>query len=228
MHRVARVARRLRIEGLVGGQRWADGRGQGSADSDSGHPGPATEQGAFRGAVNGTRPATKRIGLGGASASRTASRKNPPRGGREGSAGSQGETRRELRRMPCPHCHQMKCRLCPHCHEDCGLCRHCHERRIPAGNKKYCEVCSPLASTLWKRNLRRECREQGAAYWRDWASPERRREYQRNYMKKWRERRRARQHTPPHPKAGTVPASSGAQRQKGRRASRKEQTPWSF
>jgi hypothetical protein len=48
--------------------------------------------------------------------------------------------------------------------ESRGDCQHCHERPIPAGDRKYCDECSRIASRIWKRRFREECRRKNVPY----------------------------------------------------------------
>jgi hypothetical protein len=70
------------------------------------------------------------------------------------------------------------------------------EKRCRNRNAKYCEFCSPLVrkqqSAEWKRNKRatvgwRAYKEEYYPY----AEEEEEREYRRDYLKKWRARKRA-------------------------------------
>jgi hypothetical protein len=61
--------------------------------------------------------------------------------------------------------------------------------------RRYCSACSPRASALYKRDLRSAARASGEAYWLEWwvkaygdAALERRRSYQRGYMRAYRKR----------------------------------------
>src|SRR2546422_1008588 len=71
-------------------------------------------------------------------------------------------------------------------------CEACHRR--PA-LRKYCSPCSPKASAIYKRQLRREARAAGHRYWRDWwekaygsEAESRRRDFHRTYMRLYRKR----------------------------------------
>ena len=64
--------------------------------------------------------------------------------------------------------------------------------------RKYCAGCSPKASLLYKRELRREARAAGEPYWLEWwvktygeDAHARRRAYQREYMRRYRSRHAA-------------------------------------
>ena len=70
------------------------------------------------------------------------------------------------------------------------LCAHCRVKSVRPPKRKYCSDCSTSASTLWKRRFRKGCRDRGEAYWRDWAPDEERRAYHREYMRRWRAKRR--------------------------------------
>jgi hypothetical protein len=73
--------------------------------------------------------------------------------------------------------------------------------------RKYCRSCSPKASLLYKRRLRREARAAGLPYWRDWwekafggEADTKRREFFRTYMRRYRRRvRRAQRARAVHP-----------------------------
>lgn len=73
-------------------------------------------------------------------------------------------------------------------------CQNCGARRVLC---KYCRTCSPLASALYKRQLRRRLKAQGQKYWLDWwrkkygiKAVRRWHEYHRSYMRQYRRRLR--------------------------------------
>ena len=73
-----------------------------------------------------------------------------------------------------------------------GRCSSCGQGPVL---RKYCAGCSPKASLLYKRELRREARAAGEPYWREWwvktygaEAVMRRRAYQRAYMRAYRRR----------------------------------------
>ena len=73
-------------------------------------------------------------------------------------------------------------------------CDHCQRR--PA-RRRYCRPCGRQASALYNRELRREAKAAGEKYWLEWwekafgeEAPLKRREYQRNYMRAYRRRKR--------------------------------------
>ena len=73
-------------------------------------------------------------------------------------------------------------------------CDHCQGR--PA-RRRYCRQCGRKASALYNRELRREAKAAGERYWLAWwekafgeEAPLKRREYQRNYMRAYRRRKR--------------------------------------
>lgn len=73
-------------------------------------------------------------------------------------------------------------------------CDHCH---TGAALRRYCRTCSPKASAIYKRHERRQAKAVGEHYWLEWwvktygddAIPKRR-EYQRRYMKAYRQQKR--------------------------------------
>jgi hypothetical protein len=76
-----------------------------------------------------------------------------------------------------------------------SVCKNCGRR--PA-IFKYCQVCSPRASAIYNRQLRREARAAGERYWTLWWQKkygseafEKRREYFRAYMRLYRRSRGA-------------------------------------
>jgi hypothetical protein len=77
---------------------------------------------------------------------------------------------------------------------DRGLCIFCHLEPVTGRKRKYCDLHSKLASTLWKRQHRRLWKAAGEKYWdADWKgrTPDERRAYFRTYMRVYRERRAA-------------------------------------
>lgn len=73
-------------------------------------------------------------------------------------------------------------------------CDHC---RIRPARRRYCRPCGRMASALYNRALRREAKARGEKYWLEWwekafgaEATEKRREYQRNYMRVYRRRKR--------------------------------------
>jgi hypothetical protein len=79
-----------------------------------------------------------------------------------------------------------------------GLCHNCGVRSIAPGRRKYCAVCGPRATKIWKQNFRAKCRRDGVSYC-DWTDDEKRRAYFRKYMAAWRARLRS---DPPTPGGG--------------------------
>lgn len=74
---------------------------------------------------------------------------------------------------------------------DARVCCHCQSRPISGRKRKYCDVCSSEASAIWKRAQRARWSRSGEKYWRaDWHSDEQRRVYFREYMRRYRQRRR--------------------------------------
>lgn len=72
------------------------------------------------------------------------------------------------------------------------LCERCKCRQVPHHRRKYCDKCGTLASTLWKREKRKEWKNAGQRYWLDaWkhVSAEEKRRYFREYMRRYRRRR---------------------------------------
>lgn len=74
-----------------------------------------------------------------------------------------------------------------------GNDRRCDHCRTGVALRRYCRVCSSRASTLYKRQARREAKAAGERYWFDWwvktygdAALLQRREYQREYMRRYR------------------------------------------
>jgi len=78
------------------------------------------------------------------------------------------------------------------------FCRNCKTRTIRPRHRVYCANCSPRASAIWKVRHRRQWIEewkvqgrQGPPPYLDgWPSIEARRAYYREYMRKWRKKRR--------------------------------------
>lgn len=76
-------------------------------------------------------------------------------------------------------------------------CHNCKSRQIPPKNRKYCTVCSPRASAIWKAAHRAawqaQWRAQGFSgqppYLDGWVSAQAYREYHRRYMRRWRKSR---------------------------------------
>ncbi|MGH9463947.1 MAG: hypothetical protein ACRD1X_22315 [Vicinamibacteria bacterium] len=75
-------------------------------------------------------------------------------------------------------------------------CEHCQKRRA---RRRYCRPCGRKASALYNRKLRREAKAAGEKYWLAWwekafgeEATLKRREYQRNYMRAYRRRKRVR------------------------------------
>jgi hypothetical protein len=76
------------------------------------------------------------------------------------------------------------------------LCRHCRQQPVVGCKRKYCDVCSPLASLFWKRVHRRLWKAAGDQYWlTDWKhkTPDERRAYFRVYMRAYRQRQQNRE-----------------------------------
>ena len=74
---------------------------------------------------------------------------------------------------------------------DRGLCRYCHQNPIVGRRRKYCPEHARNASTILKRQYRRDWKAQGDKYWlTDWKSDEERRAYFRTYMRRYRQARR--------------------------------------
>ena len=74
--------------------------------------------------------------------------------------------------------------------------KQCNNCRTAPALRRYCRACSPKASALYKRNARQQAKAAGEHYWLDWwvktygdAALLRRREYQRQYMRKYRQSR---------------------------------------
>jgi hypothetical protein len=75
---------------------------------------------------------------------------------------------------------------------DRGLCNFCHLAPITGRKRKYCDLHSKLASTLWKRKHRRAWKDAGDKYWEaDWKqkTADERRAYFRTYMREYRKRK---------------------------------------
>ncbi len=93
------------------------------------------------------------------------------------------------------------------------LCKNCHLRPIPPGHRIYCEQCSSRASAIWKARQRRQWAQDWRAHGRvgqppwldDWQSIEVRRTYYRDYMRRWRRRRKS-----DSPTESRVPLTSAA------------------
>ena len=74
---------------------------------------------------------------------------------------------------------------------DRGLCVFCQLAPVTGRKRKYCDQHSSLASTIWKRKHRSVWKALGDPYWiADWKNktPEERRAYFREYMRKYRKR----------------------------------------
>ena len=74
--------------------------------------------------------------------------------------------------------------------EGASRCEHCAKSRAL---RRYCASCSRRASSLYKREARREAKAAGERYWLDWwlktygeDAIVKRRMYQRRYMRKYR------------------------------------------
>jgi len=73
------------------------------------------------------------------------------------------------------------------------LCAHCRFKPVTPPKRKYCDDCSPLASTIWKRTHRRLWNAQGDSHWRaNWKhkTDEERKAYFREYMRKYRQKKK--------------------------------------
>jgi len=77
--------------------------------------------------------------------------------------------------------------------------RRCDNCRTALALRRYCRACSLKASALYKRNERQQAKARGESYWLDWwtkvygtAALLNRREYQRRYMRAYRQRKRKR------------------------------------
>ena len=72
-------------------------------------------------------------------------------------------------------------------------CQNCGTAPIPTRHKRYCSTCSPLASKLWKREMRRATSPVDAPSWllAGWTSAEERRAYHREYMRRRRRTQKA-------------------------------------
>jgi len=72
-------------------------------------------------------------------------------------------------------------------------CGHCGQQLLVGRQRKYCDLCSPLASLLWKRRHRRLWKAAGDPYWlTDWKhkTSDERRTYFRDYMRAYRRQQR--------------------------------------
>ncbi|PYQ03518.1 MAG: hypothetical protein DMF83_20915 [Acidobacteria bacterium] len=75
--------------------------------------------------------------------------------------------------------------------------KRCDNCRAGAALRRYCRACSPKASTLYKRQERRQAKAADERYWLEWwmktygeLALEKRREYQRLYMRSYRRRQK--------------------------------------
>jgi hypothetical protein len=75
-----------------------------------------------------------------------------------------------------------------------GLCAYCHIRPVRFPRRKYCDEHAKISSLLWKRRHRQQWKASGDPYWTEsWKNKtdDERRAYFRDYMRRYRLRRRS-------------------------------------